>query len=104
MLLFLRNKSHVFIFRLSCRRFPFGNHPKVLDPSNKTNLDLWIVLKKKKKKKKKKHQGPVVQSIVSLTSSLRGQLVKCFMTFKPNTILFYSILSHNLGRSSGHHR
>ena len=27
-----------------------------------------------------KLQGPVVQSIVSLTSSLRGQLVKCFMT------------------------
>ena len=27
-----------------------------------------------------KHQGPVVQSIVSLTSSLRGQLVKYFMT------------------------
>ena len=27
-----------------------------------------------------KNQGPVVQSIVSLTSSLRGQLVKCFMT------------------------
>ena len=26
------------------------------------------------------HQGPVVQSIVSLTSSLRGQLVKCFRT------------------------
>ena len=25
-------------------------------------------------------QGPVVQSIVSLTSSLRGQLVKCFRT------------------------
>ena len=25
-------------------------------------------------------QGPVVQSIVSLTSSLRGQLVKCLMT------------------------
>ena len=25
-------------------------------------------------------QGPVVQSIVSLTSSLRGQLIKCFMT------------------------
>ena len=24
--------------------------------------------------------GPVVQSIVSLTSSLRGQLVKCFKT------------------------
>ena len=26
------------------------------------------------------HLGPVVQSIVSLTSSLRGQLIKCFMT------------------------
>ena len=26
------------------------------------------------------HLGPVVQSIVSLTSSLRGQLVKCFTT------------------------
>ena len=25
-------------------------------------------------------QGPVVQSIVSLTSSLRGQFVKCFIT------------------------
>ena len=25
-------------------------------------------------------QGPVVQSSVSLTSSLRGQFVKCFMT------------------------
>ena len=25
--------------------------------------------------------GPVVQSIVSLTNSLRGQLVKCFMTY-----------------------
>ena len=27
-----------------------------------------------------KVQGPVVQSMVSLTSSLRGQLVKCFTT------------------------
>ena len=26
------------------------------------------------------NQGPVVQSIVSLTSSLTGQLVKCFTT------------------------
>ena len=26
------------------------------------------------------HLGPVVQSIVSLMSSLRGQLVKCFTT------------------------
>ena len=34
-------------------------------------------------------QGPVVQSIVSLTSSLRGQLVKCFMTLLPNTLIFF---------------
>ena len=27
-----------------------------------------------------RHQGPVVQSIVNLTSSVRGQLVECFMT------------------------
>ena len=36
-----------------------------------------------------KEQGPVVQSIVSLTSSLRGKLVKCFMTLKPNTLKFF---------------
>ena len=29
---------------------------------------------------KTRAQGPVVQSIVSLTSSLRGQFVKCFTT------------------------
>ena len=33
-------------------------------------------------------QGPVVQSILSLTSSLRGQLVKYFTTLQPNTLLF----------------
>ena len=34
-------------------------------------------------------QSPVVQSIVSLTSSLRGQLVKCFMTLLLNTLIFF---------------
>ena len=34
-------------------------------------------------------QGPVVQSIVSLTSSLRGHLVKCFMTLLPNILIFF---------------
>ena len=34
-------------------------------------------------------QGPVVQSIVSFTSSLRGQLVKCFTTLLPNTLNFF---------------
>ena len=35
-----------------------------------------------------KNQGPVVQSIVSLTSSLRSQLVKFFMTLLQNTLIF----------------
>ena len=34
-------------------------------------------------------QGPVVQSIVSITSSLRGQLVKCYLTIKQNTQIFF---------------
>ena len=33
--------------------------------------------------------GPVVQSIVSLRSSLRGQLIKCFTTLLPNTLKFF---------------
>ena len=37
----------------------------------------------------KRDQGPVVQSIVSLTSSLRGQLVKYFMTLLANTLIFF---------------
>ena len=32
---------------------------------------------------------PVVQSIVILTSSLRGQLVKCFTTLYPKTLDFF---------------
>ena len=32
--------------------------------------------------------GSVVQSIVSLMSSLRGQLVKCFMTITKSLIFF----------------
>ena len=35
------------------------------------------------------NQGQVVQSIVSLTSSLRGQLVKCFMTLQQNALIFF---------------
>ena len=37
-------------------------------------------------------QGPVVQSIVSLTSSLRGQLVKCLLSvlrLYKNTQIFF---------------
>ena len=35
------------------------------------------------------NQRLVVQNIVSLMSSLRGQLVKCFTTLKPNTLIFF---------------
>ena len=35
------------------------------------------------------NQGPVVQSIVSLTTSLRRQLVKCMPTTLSNTLLFF---------------
>ena len=38
--------------------------------------------------KKVDNQGPVVQSIFSLTSSLRGQILKRFTTLKPNTLKF----------------
>ena len=33
--------------------------------------------------------GPVVQSIVSLTSSFSGQLVKSFTALQPNTLNFF---------------
>ena len=33
--------------------------------------------------------GPIVHSVVSSTSSLRGQLVKCFTTLLPNTVIFF---------------
>ena len=36
-----------------------------------------------------KVKGPVVQSIVSLTTSLRGHLVKCIPTTLSNTLLFF---------------
>ena len=37
-----------------------------------------------------KDLGPVVQSIVSLTGLLRGQLVKCFTTLYLNTLIFWA--------------
>ena len=36
-----------------------------------------------------KFQGPVVQSIVTLTTSLRGHLVKYIPTTLSNTLLFF---------------
>ena len=46
-------------------------------------------LNRKPKKFKFYALGPVVQSILSLTSSLRGQLVKCFTTLQPITLIFF---------------
>ena len=36
----------------------------------------------------KKKLGPVVQSIVSLTTLLKGQLIKCSATLLPKTLIF----------------
>ena len=36
-----------------------------------------------------KQLGPVVQSIISLTNSLGGQLLQCSMTLLPNTLIFF---------------
>ena len=48
---------------------------------NKTHIAVTI--------RKTDQQGPVVQSFVSLTNPLRGQLVKCFTTLYPNTLIFF---------------
>ena len=47
----------------------------------------------------KKEQGPVVQSIVSLTSLLRGQLVKCFTT-KYTRIFFVEKMREAFAKAS----
>ena len=36
-----------------------------------------------------KNQGPIVQSIISLTSSFRGQLFKYFTNLLLNTLIFF---------------
>ena len=38
---------------------------------------------------REKHLGPVVQNIFSLTSSLRGQFIKCFTTLQPKTLKYF---------------
>ena len=43
-----------------------------------------------------KKLGPVVQSIVSLTSLLIGQLLQCFMTLYLNTLIFF-VEKKNIG-------
>ena len=48
-----------------------------------SSLNFTVICKTKLNVKTK--LGPVVQSIVSLMSLLRGQLFKCFTTLLPNT-------------------
>ena len=62
--------------------FHTQNDSKNLDQSYKMDPNLGIVLELKTISYSRLTQdhGPVVQSILSLTSSLRGQLVKCFTT------------------------
>ena len=44
------------------------------------NMEVHPYTYKKNKNIPELEQGPVVQSIVSITNSLRGRLVKCFTT------------------------
>ena len=48
-----------------------------------------VFMKNRIKMKKINHLGPVVQSIVSLTTSLRRQLVKYMWTTLSNMLLFF---------------
>ena len=75
---------------LSCQRIQFGHSAffqlhlsscyfKLLISQSKFSVPRKFTLKLSQKIILK-YQGPVVQSIASLTSSLRGQLVKCFTT------------------------
>ena len=61
----------------------FWDHFGRIKPEHITVLHIWGTAKMKE------NLGPVVQSIISLTSSLRDQLVKCFTTLLPNTLIFF---------------
>ena len=49
----------------------------------------WLLKQQKKKNKKKKHQGPVVQSVVSLTSSLRVISLTVLADSIHNILMFF---------------
>ena len=58
----------VKLFETSSKLYVFSNHNVYFCSFSQSLYFVLLIL------------GPVVQSIVSLTSSLRGQLVKCFTT------------------------
>ena len=61
----------VLMDRMTYRSRPYNGELECKDHSFLRSVKLAMALA---------DLGPVVQSIVSFTSSLRGQLVKCFMT------------------------
>ena len=69
----------------------FGPHEDLINTGNK-----HITIKSYNETKMKtqgnnvmQHLGPVFQSIINLTSSLKGQLVKFLAILKPNTLKFF---------------
>ena len=92
---FFSRLSFLFSFSLSlwgtaqyrlkyCLKGPLS--PK--QPTNQPSLVQWIIMYQSLITKSAL-QGPVVQNIVSLTSWLRSQLVKCFKTLLPNTLISF---------------
>ena len=64
------------------------------DPNKSVVMDITFAqpvtaVRLKKDRYNFRDQHSNVQSIVSLTSLLRGQLVKCFMTLKPTTLIYF---------------
>ena len=71
-------------YRRNGRKLKLGSFPL-----NINSMESRLTFYSKSMRFFHKNLGPVVQSIVSLTSSLRGQLVKCFTTLQPNTLKFF---------------
>ena len=63
--------------------------PKLLSRNIITSVRGYINVTKFLREDLFKYLGLVAQSIVSLTSSLRGQLVKCLTTSKPYTLIVF---------------
>ena len=87
--------EQVFVFALNARLCVFspllftGKCDMYVSKYSGTTLRLFDVKKKKTIFKRECYLGPVVQIIVSLTSTLRGQPVKSFTTLLPNTHIFF---------------
>ena len=77
------------MFEVQSRMQLYGNQILlILLPMIQNTLCLMLFLYKLCVSINQVDMDPVVQSIVSFTSSLTGQLVKCFITLYPNTLIF----------------